>query len=137
LRRQSLRFATPLLRGHARAPLDWATTQTNLGNAIQRLGERERGSERLEEAVAAYRDALKERIRERVPLDWAISLSNQGRALMLLSCRTKSGAVGQKAFRQIELALETMRGAGHTPFVTYYEAHLADARQVCDELKFH
>ena len=33
-----------------------------------RLGERESGTARLEEAVAAYRDALKEWTRERVPL---------------------------------------------------------------------
>ena len=35
------------------------------------LGERESGTARLEEAVAAYRAALEERTRERVPLDWA------------------------------------------------------------------
>jgi hypothetical protein len=33
---------------------------------------------RLEEAVAAYRDALKERTRERVPLDWAGTQNNLG-----------------------------------------------------------
>ncbi len=35
------------------------------------LGERESGTARLEEAVAAYRAALEEFTRERVPLDWA------------------------------------------------------------------
>jgi hypothetical protein len=37
-------------------PLDWAVTQNNLGNALRRLGEREGGAARLEEAVA-YRKA--------------------------------------------------------------------------------
>ena len=32
-------------------------TQNNLGNALWRLGERESGTARLEEAVAAYREA--------------------------------------------------------------------------------
>jgi hypothetical protein len=32
----------------------WATTQNNLGGALQTLGEREAGTVRLEEAVAAY-----------------------------------------------------------------------------------
>ena len=59
-----------------RVPLDWATTQNNLGNALQWLGEREGGTARLEEAVVAYRAALEERTRERVPLDWAASLGN-------------------------------------------------------------
>ena len=43
-----------------RVPLDWAMTQNNLGNALQTLGERESGTARLEEAVAAYRAALEE-----------------------------------------------------------------------------
>ncbi len=45
----------------------------NLGAALTRLGERESGTGKLEEAVAAYREALKERTRERVPLDWAMT----------------------------------------------------------------
>ena len=54
-----------------RAPLDWATTQNNLGTALATLGARESGTARLEEAVAAYRAALAERTRDRAPLDWA------------------------------------------------------------------
>ena len=46
-------------------------TQVNLGNALARLGERERGTARLEQAVAAYQLALQENTRERVPLQWA------------------------------------------------------------------
>lgn len=46
------------LRPRERVPLDWATTQNNLGNALFRLGERESGTARLHEAVAAYRAAL-------------------------------------------------------------------------------
>ncbi len=64
-----------------RVPLDWATTQMNLGNALRTLGERESGTARLEEAVAAYRAALEERTRERVPLDWAGATGNLGSAL--------------------------------------------------------
>jgi hypothetical protein len=43
-----------------RMPLDWAGTQNNLGLALRVIGERESGTARLEEAVAAYRDALQE-----------------------------------------------------------------------------
>ena len=39
-------------------PLDWAMTQNNLGSALQRIGEREGGTDRLEDAAAAYNDAL-------------------------------------------------------------------------------
>ncbi len=64
-------------RTRERVPLDWATTQNNLGSALASLGERESGTAKLEEAVAAYREALKERTRERVPLDWATSLGSR------------------------------------------------------------
>src|SRR5205823_1866497 len=43
-----------------RVPLDWAMTQNNLGTALQRLGERESGTETLIKAVEAYGEALKQ-----------------------------------------------------------------------------
>ena len=64
-------------------------TQNNLGNELGTLGERENGTARLEEAVAAYRDALKERTRERVPLDWAATQNNLDTALRLLDERKR------------------------------------------------
>jgi hypothetical protein len=51
--------------------LDWAITQNSLGVALATIGES--GTARLEEAVAAYRAALKERTRGRVPLGWAMT----------------------------------------------------------------
>ena len=45
-------------RTRERAPLDWATTQSNLGDALRTLGERESGTARLEEAVGVDRAAL-------------------------------------------------------------------------------
>ena len=62
-------------------PLDWARTQTNLGNALWTLGERESGTARLEEAVVVLRAALEEYTRERVPLQWAMTQDNLGNAL--------------------------------------------------------
>jgi hypothetical protein len=37
-----------------RVPLQWAVTQVNLGAALATLGEREAGTARLEQAVAAF-----------------------------------------------------------------------------------
>jgi hypothetical protein len=67
-------------------------TQNNLGTALWRLGERESGTARLEEAVAAYREALKERTRERVPLQWATTQNNLERAEKFLSERVNSSS---------------------------------------------
>ena len=72
-----------------RVPLDWATTQHNLGVALERLGERESGTETLQKAVAADGEALKELTRERVPLDWATTQNNLGEALERLGERER------------------------------------------------
>jgi hypothetical protein len=45
-------------RTRERVPLQWATTQNNLGTALSMLGERESGTARLEEAVAAFTACL-------------------------------------------------------------------------------
>jgi tetratricopeptide (TPR) repeat protein len=79
-------------RTRERVPLDWATTQNNLGNALASLGERESGTARLEQAVVAYGEALKERTRERVPLDWAATQNNLGTALKTLGERENGTA---------------------------------------------
>ena len=84
-------------------PLDWATTQNNLGGALG-LGERESGTARLEEAVAAYREALEERTRERVPLEWARTQKNLGKAL-------RSSASGRAGRRGLEEAVAAYREA--------------------------
>ena len=74
-------------------PLKWALTQNNLGVALFRLGERESGTARLTEAVAAYHAALEERTRDRVPLDWAATQNNLGLALATLGERESGTAV--------------------------------------------
>ena len=97
-------------RTHAACPFEWAATQLNLGGALWTLGERESGTARLKEAVAAYRAALEERTRERAPLQWAMTQMNLGNALGTLgelAGRTESGTARLK---QAVAALS--RGAG-------------------------
>jgi Tetratricopeptide repeat len=59
-------------------------TQNNLGNALLTLGQRETGTTKLEEAIVAYREALKEQTPERVPLQWVMIQNNLGHALLLI-----------------------------------------------------
>ena len=42
-------------------PLNWATIQNNLARVLETLGGREEGTARLEEALVAYRAALRSR----------------------------------------------------------------------------
>ena len=54
------------------------------GNALRRLGQREDSAARLGEAVAAYREALKELTRARGRFAWALTQMNLGNALKTL-----------------------------------------------------
>jgi tetratricopeptide (TPR) repeat protein len=94
------------LQPRARVPLDWATTQNNLGIALATLGERESGTARLEQAVAAYRAALEEMTRARVPLDWATTQNNLGAALRALGARESGTARLEEAVAAYRAALE-------------------------------
>jgi tetratricopeptide (TPR) repeat protein len=81
----------------------------NLGNALERLGEREAGTGRLEEAVAAFRLSLEETTRARVPLDWALTQMNLGIALKKLGEREAGTGRLEEAVAAYRLALQDWR----------------------------
>jgi tetratricopeptide (TPR) repeat protein len=87
-------------------PLEWAKTQICLGNVLQTLGERESGTARLEEAVAADREALQENTRARVPLEWAKTQNNLGVALKVLGERESGTARLEEAVAAFREALQ-------------------------------
>ena len=105
-------------------PLQWATTQNNLGSALRRLGERESGTARLEEAVEAFRAALQERTRERVPLQWARTQNNLGNALWGLGERTTDDAKLREARTAISVAFEVFMQAGQEQYRDDFEDRL-------------
>jgi hypothetical protein len=67
----------------AQAPLDWAATQNNLGDALRVLGERG-DDDALRRAVAAYEAALDEVLRCHAPAYIAVIEQNLARARALL-----------------------------------------------------
>ena len=77
-----------------------------LGLALWRLGERESGTARLEEAVAAYHAVLAERTRDRAPLDWAMTQNNLGTALQTLGERESGTARLEEAVAAYRAVLE-------------------------------
>lgn len=87
-----------------RVPLDWATTQNNLGTALKALGERESDTERLEQAVKAFENALIELTRDRVPLDWAMTQNNLGTARRVLGERESNTTRLEEAVQAFENA---------------------------------
>jgi tetratricopeptide (TPR) repeat protein len=100
-------------------------TQNNLGTALSTLGERESGTARLEEAVAAYRAALEERTRARVPLDWAMTQNNLGTALRALGGRESGTARLEEAVVAYRDALSIFESAGAAFFVDVARRNLA------------
>ena len=107
-------------------PLDWATTQNNLGTALSRLGDQSGQSAPLQEAVVAYRAALQERTRERVPFDWATTQNNLGNALFSLAVRTHDRAKLEEARRAVNAAFEVSMQAGQEHHRRYYEDRLRE-----------
>jgi tetratricopeptide (TPR) repeat protein len=99
------------LTWRARAPLDWAQTHVNLGNALLCLGARESGTKRLEEAASAYREALKEWNCTRVPLQWAMTQSNLGIVLGRLGERESGTKRLKKAVAAYREALKELTRA--------------------------
>jgi tetratricopeptide (TPR) repeat protein len=98
--------------------------QNNLGNALLRSGERESVTGRQEEAVTAYREALKERTREQVPLQWAQTQNNIGNALWKLGEREGGPGRLEEAKTATALALGVYREAEMSRDVTSCETRL-------------
>ncbi len=101
----------------ARVPLEWATNQMNLGNALATLGERESGTARLEEAVAAYREALQEKTRARMPLQWAQTEENLALVYRALFDKDHQPRHLDDAIEAVEGALDEYRKANAAFYV--------------------
>ena len=87
-------------------------TQNNLGNALRVLGERESGTARLEAAVRAYEEALKEYTREKVPLAWAGTRMNLGTALYVMGERHDDSEKIERAIGIFDAVLPIAKSEG-------------------------
>ncbi|MEO0939250.1 MAG: hypothetical protein AAFY38_13940 [Pseudomonadota bacterium] len=102
------RLAIDLARivlARANGPDEKGKAGNDLGNALATLGERDSDTARLEDAVRAYEDALREWTRDRVPMDWAMAKMNLGNALTTLGERDNDTARLEDAVRAYEDAL--------------------------------
>jgi tetratricopeptide (TPR) repeat protein len=97
-------------------PRTRAQLNFTLATALAKLGIQAGQSQPLKEAVAAYREALKERTRERVPLDWAMTQNNLGNALGTLGARE----AGTKRLEEAAKAYRTALGVFRAGAASYY-----------------
>jgi tetratricopeptide (TPR) repeat protein len=75
------------VRTREQLPQDWATTQNNLGNALDDQATRtsgEEGRQLLAQAVTAYHAALEVFTRESLPLQWAATQNNLAQTYLAL-----------------------------------------------------
>ena len=98
-------------------------TQSNLGNALRALGEREGGTARLEEAVTAFRAALQELTGERAPLDWAETQNNLGNTLLRLGERESGSARLEEAAAAFDACLTVTETAWPEERVQQVRSH--------------
>jgi tetratricopeptide (TPR) repeat protein len=75
-----------------------------LGGTLVTYGDQSGQNEPLQEAVAAYREALEERTREKVPIDWAVTQAGLGVALLALGTREAGPARFEEAVAAIREA---------------------------------
>jgi tetratricopeptide (TPR) repeat protein len=94
------------LRPRSLDPEFWARMQYELGRTLWRLGERENGTARLEEAAAAHRAALEVRTRERSAREWAWSRNELGNVLRVLGTRQGKAEWFEQAVVAYREALE-------------------------------
>ena len=71
-------------RTREQIPLDWATTQNDLGIALRMLGERESRTDATRGGNRGLSLGAGGTTRERVPLDWAMTQNDLGNALEML-----------------------------------------------------
>ena len=95
-------------------PADWAVTQRHLGDAQSRLGQRQRGTRLLEQAIATFERALSECSREQAPLEWAATHNSLGYALGTLAQRHADSDMLEQAVAAFEAAL-AVRSKEQTP----------------------
>ncbi|MEC5323228.1 tetratricopeptide repeat protein [Aurantimonas sp. A3-2-R12] len=79
---------------------------SNMAIALASLGERERGTQRLEQAADAFKAALEGRPRDRMPLGWAGTQNNLGNTLAILGQRETGTERLEQAVNAFLAALE-------------------------------
>ena len=113
----------------------WAASQSNLGASIQKLGEFERDSAHLEQAIALHTSALRVRKRNGDLKDWADSQNNLGLTYRWVAELNKDLAAFDKAQAAYDLCLQE-RPRETTPFdwatTQWNLADLALARYALD-----
>ena len=105
----------------------------DLGVSLALLGERESGTNRLEEAVAAYRVALEERNRDQLPMAWSQTQGNLGNVLALLGEREGGTDRLEEAIAAYQSVLEEVTRDGAPMDWARTQMNLGNALRILGE----
>jgi tetratricopeptide (TPR) repeat protein len=114
--------------------MDWAMTQNNLGAALQSLGRREESPQLLEEAIAAYENALKVITREKMPMSWAMTLANLAAARMTLADGIGDIEIAALALDDFNEVVEFFRDVSHAQYMELAEDQRKKAQALVEAL---
>lgn len=110
---QALNTAVQLLKSSVlslaprdQRPLDWASTQDQLGRVFGILGQCHLGTRYLQEAIVAFEAPLDERDRDHHPLAWAANQNHLGNALGILAQHQGDTEMLEQAVAAFERALQ-------------------------------
>ena len=90
-----------------------ATVRKDMGDTLRLLGERVNGSKELDLAVAAFRDALAARPRDKVPELWADTMQSLGEVLIRIGERSSDPKPLEEAVRMFHSVLEVRTRQAH------------------------
>ena len=88
------------------ADIEKTDLQMAYGTVVRIVGSRERGGEKLEQAISVFRGLLKQLTREDAPLDWASTQVSLGNALQSLGEREQGTGRLQEAVEAYRQALK-------------------------------
>jgi hypothetical protein len=120
-------------RTRDRVPLDWAATQSALGDTLAVMGTDDPDVATLRRAVDAYKAALQVRTHDRWPLEWAATQNRLGNALLLIGARDDEKSL-HDAVATYQAALEEFRQRSAFAGVVTTQRNLARAQAMVDEL---
>ncbi|HEV3276105.1 MAG TPA: hypothetical protein VG860_04765 [Terriglobia bacterium] len=116
-------------------PDDRGSLLASYGLAQYVIGEQSGDASRLQEAVVAYREALKEYTRERVPLAWAMTQNNLGNALGSLGERESGTERLEEAVVAYQQALEVFASDTGPHYQSIAQSGLARATKLLEARK--
>jgi len=116
-------------------PMEHARSSMNLGLAFAAIAAREPGVKSLEDAMAAYRDALKVWRPENSPLDWANAFGLEAFALHGMARRKNDADLAASALKQLQKSVDFLLRFGNEYLGAKFASSIPTFQRLVTELQ--